>query len=64
MYTISQIEGIESGQEFYEKREQYKSTYETIMNSIATEWNMGDDDNFSFLKDHANDLLESLCEKK
>ena len=63
-YKRAQIEGIESGQDFFEKREQYTSTYETIMNTIATEWNMGDDDNFRFLKDHANDLLESLLEKK
>jgi len=63
-YKRAKIEGIESGQEFFEKREKYKSTYETVMNAIATEWNMGDDDNFSFLKDHANELLESLLEKK
>ena len=59
-YKRARIEGIESGQAFFEKREQYKSTYETIMNAIATEWKMGDDDNFSFLKDHANDLLEKV----
>ena len=63
-YKRAHIEGIESGQDFFEKREQFKSTYETIMNAIATEWNMSDDDNFNFLNDHANNLLESLYIKK
>ena len=59
-YKRAQIEGINSGREFFEKREQFKSTYETIMNSLATEWKMGDADNFCFLKDHANEMLEAL----
>jgi hypothetical protein len=63
-YKRAQIEGIESGQAFFENREHFKSKYETIMKAIATEWNMGDDDNFDFLKDHANDLLESLYTAK
>jgi len=63
-YKRAQIEGIASGQEFFKKREQFKSTYETIMNAIANEWNMGDADNFNFLKDHANELLECLYAKK
>ena len=63
-YKRAQIEGIESGQAFFENREQFKSKYETIMKALATEWNMGDDDNFDFLKDHANDLLESLYTAK
>ena len=63
-YKRSQIEGIASGQEFFEKREHFKSTYVTIMNAIANEWNMGDADNFHFLKDHANKMLECLYAKK
>jgi hypothetical protein len=63
-YKRAQIEGVESGQDFFEKREQFKSTYETVMNSIAKEWNMGDDDNFDFLKDHANDILENIYLQK
>ena len=63
-YKRAQIEGIESGQAFFENREHFKSKYETIMKALATEWNMGDDDNFDFLKDHANDLLESLYTAK
>ena len=34
--------------------------YEAAMNSTAKEWNLGDDDNFHFLKDYANDRLEEL----
>jgi len=63
-YKSTQIEGINSGREFFEKREQFKVTYETAMNNIANKWNMGNDDNFNFLKDHANDLLESLYSTK
>ena len=58
-YKRAQIEGIESGQAFFENRKRFKTEYETIMKTLATEWKMGDDDNFDFLKDHANDLLES-----
>ena len=55
----TQIQGIDSGKEFFENRESFKSEYKSTMNAIAKEWNMGDADNFSFLGDHANDVLET-----
>ena len=59
----TQIQGIDSGKEFFENRESFKSEYKSTMNAIAIakEWNMGDADNFSFLGDHANDVLEGTC---
>ena len=54
----AQIQGIYSGGEFFENRDSFESEYESTMNAIAKEWNMGDADNFSFLGDHANDVLE------
>jgi hypothetical protein len=54
------IPGIVSGQAFYKQRYRFMPDYESAMNSTAKDWNMGDDDNFQFLKDYANDRLEEL----
>jgi len=54
------IPGIVSGQAFYEQRYRFMPDYESAMNFTAKDWNMGDDDNFQFLKDYANDRLEEL----
>ena len=51
---------VPSGRAFFEGRVTEEATYTSIMNAIAEEWKMGNDDNFDFLKDHANNELKDM----
>lgn len=60
----AQRAGAASGREFFLGRDANKALYTATMNAVAAEHCMGSDDNFDFLEDHANELLEEMFQSQ